>query len=129
MSALNGLNELGDVRGFDIALKALSDVNLLRWRLPTPPVWDLRVFAVETIVSLGKADAAYALILDRFKKSMQEDDINGVFNNMLLITNLGDPRGLEIFELARAKFRDDPNAIAAIEQFELQLKEAVKNNP
>ena len=129
MSALNGLKELGDVRGFDIALKALSDVNLLRWRLPTPPVWDLRVFAVETIVSLGKADAAYALILDRFKKSMQEDDINGVFNNMLLITNLGDPRGHEIFELARAKFRDDPNAIAAIEQFELQLKEAVKNNP
>jgi HEAT repeats len=36
ISALAGLRQLGDPRGFDIAFKALSDTRLLRWRLPTP---------------------------------------------------------------------------------------------
>jgi aminopeptidase N len=43
MSALSGLKELGDPRGYDIAYHALQDVYLSRWYLPTPPVWDYRV--------------------------------------------------------------------------------------
>lgn len=126
ISALSGLKQLGDPRGFDIAFKALSDLHLPRWRLPTPPVWDYRVFAVETITALGKGDAAFPLIYQRFKTAMEENDLNGIFNNVLLITKLADPRGQEAFYLLRAKFKDDANAMSAVEQNETQFKDAMK---
>ena len=125
ISALNGLKELGDPRGFDIALNALSDVNLERWSLPTP-IWDFRIAAAETIVALGRADTAYPMMFIRFKKSMEENDINVIFNNVLLITTLGDPRGTEVFDLLKVKFKDDENAMAAVHQYESQFSEAVK---
>jgi aminopeptidase N len=125
MSALNGLKELGDPRGFDIAFNALSDLKLLRWRLPVPPVWDLRIFAAETIAVLGKSKMAYPLILERFKKSMEENDIEGIFNNVLLINKLADPQGQEVFELLKSKFRDDANMMAAVNDYETQFKQAI----
>ena len=126
MSTLVGLKELGDPRGFDIAFKALSDLNLLRWRLPNPPVWDYRVFAADTIASLGKSDKAYPLIFERFKQSMAENDLNGIFYNVVLINSLADPRGQEAFDLLKAKFKDDANAMTAVNQYETQFKEATK---
>lgn len=126
ISALNGLKHLGDPRGFDVAFQALSDPHLTRWRLPTPPVWDFRVFAVETIVALGKADAAYPLVFGRFKKAMDENDLHGIFNNLLLITKLADPRGQEVFPLLRTRFRDDADVMNAVNQHETQFKETVR---
>ncbi len=126
MNGLLGLKELGDPRGSTIALKALADSRLHRWRLPTPPVWDLRVIAVDTIVSLGGSEAAYPVLLERFKKSMAEDDISGIFNNVLLIAKLADPRGAEIFGPLKTKFKDDANAMVAVNQYETQFKEALK---
>lgn len=125
MSSLVGLKELGDSRGFDIAFKALSDLKLLRWRLPTPPVWDLRVFAAETIAALGKSNAAYLMIADRLKKSLSENDLEGVFYNLILTIKLADPRGQEAFDLLKAKFKDDADVMNAVQQYETQFKEAV----
>lgn len=127
ISALVGLKHLGDPRGFDIAFKALADTKLHRWRLPVPPVWDYRVFAVDTIASLGKSEAAYPLLLGRFKKSLAENDVSGVFNNVELINKLADPRGREIFDLMKTKFKDDVNLISSVSQYEAQFREAVKN--
>lgn len=124
MSSLVGLKELGDPRGFDIAFRALSDLKLLRWRLPTPPVWDLRVFAADTIVALGKGEAAYQLIFDRCKKSMAENDLEGIFYNVVLISKLADPRGQEVFDLLKAKFKDDADTMNAVNQYETQFKAA-----
>ncbi len=126
ISALLGLKELGDPRGFDIAFKALSDLNLPRWRLPNPPVWDYRVVAADTIATLGKSDKAYPLIFERFKKSMSESDINGIFYNVVLMTTLADPRGQEAFGMLKAKFKDDANVMQAVNQYETQFKDAVK---
>jgi aminopeptidase N len=126
MNSLIGLKELGDPRGVEIALKALADPQLHRWRLPTPPVWDLRVIAVDTLITLGKGDAAYPVILERFRKSMAEDDVSGIFNNLLLIAKLADPRGKEVFEPLRTKFKDDVNAMSAVNQYETQFVEALK---
>jgi aminopeptidase N len=128
MSALNGLKELNDARGFDIAFKALSDLKLHRWRLPTPPIWDLRVFAVNTIVALGKSAAIYPIIFERFKKSMDENDLEGIFNNVLLITILADPRGQEVFEQLKAKFKDDARMMEAVSQYETQFKDTLKKS-
>ena len=127
LSALSGLKELGDPRGFEIAFKALSDPNLPRWRLSSiPPTWDYRDVAVATIVSLGKGEAAFPLIFERFKKSMTENDINGIFSNVMLITMLADPRGQETFDVLKAKFKDDANAMIAVNQYETQFKEVIK---
>jgi aminopeptidase N len=126
LCALNGLKELGDPRGVDVAYKALSDLTLLRWRLPNGSIWDYRVFAVQTIVSLGKTEKTYKLLKERFDKSMAENDLEGIFNNTLLIATLGDIRGQEIFELLKAKYKDDANALLAIEQYEMQSNEVLK---
>lgn len=128
MSALSGLKELGDARGFDVAFAALSDLKLRRWRLPNPPVWDLRVFAVNTIAALDKSDTAYPLVLERFKKSVDENNLNDIFNNVLLITSLADPRGQEVFDLLKVKFKDDASAMEAVKQYETQFKEAIKKS-
>jgi len=128
LSALSGLKELGDPRGFDIAFNALSDTNLHRWRLPSfPPSWDFRPVAADTIVALGKKEAAFPLIFERFKKSMAENDIDGIFNNTMLVTILADPRGQEVFEMLKAKYQDDANAMTAVNQYETQFKERLKN--
>ncbi len=128
ISALAGLKELGDPRGFDIAFKALSDLKLPRWRLPNPPVWDFRVFAADTIASLGKSDKAYPMVFERFKKSLAEDDVNGIFYNVVLITTLADSRGQEAFDLLKTKFKDDANAMQALRQYEAQFKDAIKKS-
>ena len=127
ISALNGLKELGDPRGFDIAFKAMFDLHSPRWTLATP-VWDFRITAAETIVTLGKAGAGYPLILARLKKAMSDNDLNSIFNNVLLITILADPRGEEAFSLLKIKFKDNENAMVAVNQYETQFNEAIKKN-
>ena len=124
ISALNGLKELGDPRGVEIALKALSDRHSPHWTLATP-IWDYRLAAAETLAALGKGDTAYPMIFERFKKSMEENDYNDIFSNVLLITTLADPRGQEVFGLLKAKFKDDANAMNAVNQYESQFKEAI----
>lgn len=124
ISALNGLKELNDPRGFDIAFKALSDLNLPRWRLPDTG-WDYRIFAAQTIASLGRSDDAYPLIFDRFKKSLEENDLDGVFNNILLINTLATAKGKEVFDLMKT---NDAVVMQAVNQYEIQFNESIKNN-
>jgi hypothetical protein len=59
---------------------------------------------------------------------MNENDIHGIFYTTLLITELGDVRGLEIFDSLKATFKEDSNTMVAVEQFENQLKETTKTN-
>lgn len=125
ISALNGLKELRDPRGFDIANKALSDLKSPHWTLATP-IWDYRIAAAETIAALGKSDAAYPPIFTAFKKAMNENDLHGIFYNVLIITTLADSRGQEVFDLLKAKFKDDVNAMSAVTQYETQFKSAIK---
>lgn len=128
ISALSGLKELGDQRGVEIAFKALSDRHSPHWTLATP-IWDYRLAAAQTLAVLGKSDIAYPMILARFKQSLEEDDVNDIFSNVLLITTLADPRGQEVFAPLKAKFKADANAMKAVEQYETQLKAAIAKSP
>ncbi len=124
ISSLVGLKELGDARGVEIALTALKDSPAApRWTLTA---WDFRVYAAQALVALKKNDAGYPVLLERFKKSMQEDDINDIFSNVLLITTLADSRGQEVFELLKMKFKDDTEVMQVVDQYEAQFKEAIK---
>lgn len=126
IAALNGLKELGDPRGVTIAYEALANVQLPRWYLATP-IWDYPVAAAETLVALGKADSAYAMLLERFKKSMAENDVNDIFANTYLLTIIADARGQEVYDLLREKFKDDANAMLAVTNYETQYQTALKN--
>ena len=124
ISTLYGLKELGDPRGYDIAYNALSDLSLARWTLAVP-FWDFRIIAAQTIASLGRSSEAYPMISERFKSSMNDNDLNVIFNNVLLITALADPRGQEAFDMLRMRFSDDANTMTAVEQYESMFKEAI----
>jgi hypothetical protein len=63
---------------------------------------------------------------ERFDKSMAENDLEGIFNNTLLIATLGDARGQEIFDALKVKYKDDLSILQAVEQYEMQLKEVLK---
>ena len=115
---------MGDPRGYDVAYNALSDLNLARWTLAVP-FWDFRIIAAQTIASLGKSSEAYPMIFVRFKSSMNDNDLNVIFNNVLLITALADPRGQEVFDMLRMRFSDDANTMTAVEQYESMFKEAI----
>ena len=129
LSSMAGLKALGDPRGFDVAYKALSNLSLPRWRLSSiPPTWDYRDAAADTIQSLGKNEKAYPLIFERFKNSLTENDLNGIFTNVLLIITLADSRGQEAFDLLKVKYKDDANIMTTINQFETQFKDAIKQN-
>ncbi|MBK7709391.1 MAG: hypothetical protein IPJ30_27450 [Acidobacteria bacterium] len=122
LGALAGLRELGDPRGAGAARRWLEDLKLPRWRLPTPPVWDYRVSAVDTIVALGKGAEIYPLLFERFTTSITEDDVNGIFNNALLISKTGDPRGQAVFDQLKLKYGNNENALKAIAQLEIDFK-------
>jgi aminopeptidase N len=125
LSSLFALQQLEDPRGYDIAYKALADLTSPHWVLAVP-IWDYRIIAAQTIKSLHKSRQAYPLLLAGFKKAMNENDIHGIFYTTLLIAELGDIRGLEIFDSLKTKYKDDTNAMVAVEQYENQLKEATK---
>jgi len=126
MTAMNAMKTLGDPRTVDIALAALKDnPPKPRWTLANNS-WDYRVVAAETLVTFGKGSEGFLIVHERFKKSMEENDVNDIFNNVMLIAILGDPRGLEIFDSLKSKFKDDANAMVAVEQYEKQLKEATE---
>lgn len=124
ISALNGLKELADPRGSELALAALKDLDAApRWTLATS-TWDFRLAAAETLVALGQGQAGYPIVYERFVRSMEENDVNDIFSNVLQIVTLADPRGEEIFAPLKTKFKKDANALKAIEQYEQQFKEA-----
>lgn len=125
LSGLLGLKELGDPRGFDAAFAALADRTSHRWTLATS-LWDFRIAGAETIVALGRGAEAYPLVAERFEKSLQENDVNDIFSNLLLIATLADPRGQAAYDTLKARFKDDANALGAVEASEAQFKAALK---
>jgi aminopeptidase N len=126
MHALRAMQVLKDSAAVPIALNALEDDPALpRWTLANGS-WDYRVVAAETLVTFGKGNLGFPIVLSRFKKSMEENDVNDIFNNVMLVAILGDPRGQEVFDFVKVKFKDDANAMVAVNGYEEQFKEAIK---
>ncbi len=126
ISCLNGLKELGDPRGTDIAIAALNDIHSPRWWLATP-IWDYPVAAIDTVIALGKSDSVYPLVEERFNMALQENEVNVIFSQLLLLCKLGNPKSKPLFEKLKTKFREDTNAMNAITTYENQWQEVQKN--
>jgi aminopeptidase N len=118
ISALNGLRELGQASGIPLALKALQDEPAgARWTLATP-IWDYRMAAANTLVTLGAADKGYDIVHARFIKSLADNDVNDIFSNILLINILGDTRGSEAYALLKNHVADDTALLEAANYYE-----------
>ncbi len=126
ISTLNGLKELGDPRAVDFALQYLTNSYLPHWNLATS-VWDHRLAAAETLAALGSGNKGYDLIREQFNKSIADGDVNDIFYNIQVVSILADPRGKEIFDVVKTKFKDDANAMTAIQNLESQFLDAQKN--
>ncbi len=70
----------------------------------------------------------YPLLRTGFKKAMDEDDLHGIFYHVLLITTLAEPRGKEMFELLKAKFKNDAGVMIAVNQHEAQFNDVIKRS-
>ena len=125
ISALNGLQQLGDERAIDYVLKCLKDNQSPRWYLATP-VWDYPFASVNTLVALRKAHLGYPILLNRFKKSLEEDDINDIFQNVQLINLLKLPEAEEIYPLLKEKFKSDVMVLESITNYHNQFLESIK---
>jgi HEAT repeat protein len=125
MAALTGLRLLGDERAVPIALEILKDNQSPRWFLGASG-WDYPVYAATTLASFNKGNLGYEIIGDRLNQALEENDINDVFSNVLLISILADPKATEIFEKLKIKYKEDANAMTAINTYEAQFKNAIK---
>lgn len=123
MSALGGLAALGDARGVPVAVEALKDIHSPRWFLGN--FWDYPFIAAQTLATLGAGQEGYPIVLARIEKAITSNNQQDIFQHLLLITTLADPRGSEVFEKLKIKFKDNPSAMTAITQFEAQFNEAI----
>lgn len=117
-AGLNGLAELGDKRAFDAAYTIATD--------PNQPS-NLRSQALVVVGATGKGDArAYPLIFGEFKKAYDATDIQGIVGGIQAIIRVADPRGQEVFDMLKTKFKDQPGAMQAIARFETEFQAAIK---
>jgi aminopeptidase N len=116
-AGFGGLAELGDKRGLETAIKIANDKNQPK---------TVRIAAVKTIAASGKGDQrAFPIIFDRFKKSLEANDFNGIFGGIEAAIKLADPRGQQVFDLLKEKFGKNPQFAGTILFFEAQFKAAV----
>lgn len=126
ISTLYAFSQLHDPRCVDIALNALKDSPAgARWTLATP-IWDYRLAAAQTLVDLGKNTEGYPIVLERYKRAIEDNDLNDIFNNVLIISTLGDPRGQAVFDELKVKYKDNTTILNAVNQFEEQFKAKLK---
>jgi aminopeptidase N len=117
IAGLDGLAELGDKRGFDIAYKIATDTSLSR---------SLRTNALAVVGVTGKGDPrAYPLIFEQFKKASDANNIQGMINGINAIVRVADPRGQEAFDMLREKFKGNANALNFVANLEAQFKAAI----
>lgn len=129
ISALAGLKELGDPRAADLAWQALGDVHSPRWTLATP-IWDYRIAAAQLLASLGQGGRGLELVQRHLDQALAAGEINDIFSNLLLLATLADDKALAIFAALKPRWAGaaagDAAAARALQQYETQLREALK---
>jgi len=124
ISMLNGLAELGDVRGEKLAIRALEDLNGARWTLLTP-VWDYRLAAAHALRRLARSGNGYLFVRGMFDQALAEGHINDSIYNLHLMVALADPRARGAVAAMRDKYREDQAMMNAIDNINTQLEAAL----
>ena len=117
ISALNGLAALGDKRALEMAFKYTND--------KTKPSNVLSA-ALGIVGEVGKGDKrAFPLLLNNFKKSLDNNSFQGIFSGIQAIVKLGDPRGQEAIDLLKEKFKDNAQFMGFVNQIQDQFKKTL----
>lgn len=118
-AGLSGLAELGDKRAFDLAFKMASDQSRSSV---------LRSAALRVVGKTGKGNPkAFPFVLGLFKKSLADGDMGMLFNSVQATIDLVDPKGQEVFDTLKEKFKDQPQMMLYVGIFEQRFKESVKS--
>jgi aminopeptidase N len=125
ISALNGLEQLGDERATEYVLLCLSDNKSPRWYLATP-VWDYPFAAMNTLKALGKSALAFPILYERFLKSCEENDLNDLFQNVQLLNRTYSPKVKEVYDILKNKFIHDKEMLQIIQEYEDIFNESIK---
>ena len=116
-AGLSGMAALEDKRALELGFKYANDKTVSS---------NVRNTALTIVASTGKGDArAFPLIFEAFKKSLANNDFNGLFTGVQSFIKLADPRGQEAFDLMKEKFKNQSNILGFVMFFEAQFKAAV----
>ncbi len=117
LTGLNGLAVLGDKRALEMGFK-YTDKSYSN---------SVKTAALGVLAATGKGDPrVYPLLLENFKKSLANNDFQGIFSGLQSFVSLADPRGQEAFDLAKEKYKGQANFLGFINRIEVQFKEAIK---
>jgi aminopeptidase N len=122
ISMLDGLGELGDQRGVQIALDRLLDTKGSRWTLVTP-VWDYRLSAAVALKKLGAGRRGYDALLPALETALAARHVSDSFYLANLMLSLGDAEALTAFDRIETVFSTDKPAVDAIKGIRDQLKQ------
>lgn len=116
-SALSGLGALGDKRAMEIGLRYAAKGN-------QPQV---RGAALRLLGSVGKDDPrVFEMIAETLKQALARPDFGLAFASAEALVNLGDPRGLVIFEELAKQTEGVPQIQRLIRTFQDQLRKKVE---
>ncbi|MBA3335727.1 MAG: hypothetical protein H0T08_09000 [Acidobacteria bacterium] len=119
IAGLRALSVLGDKRALDTGLKFAIDKTQTS---------NVRSTALGIVASSGKGDPrAFPLIFEGYKKALENNEYQSIFNGLVSLVRLANPRGQEAFDLAKAKFKAQPQLIGYVTMFEGQFKKAIGN--
>lgn len=124
MACLNGLAALNDPRGAGIALAALKNNQSPRWFLANG--WDYPLIAAQTLAALGKGAEGFPIVEERLNLAIAEQQTDDIFEQILLLSALGDERGIDVIAKLKVTFRENATALAALDNYEQQLKSTLK---
>ena len=125
ISALNGLQQLGDTLAIPYILNCIKDNLSPRWFLATAS-WDYPYAAVNALTALQKGTLAYPILIERFKQSLDTNDINDIFQLVQLLIGTKDARLEFIFGLLKDKYKNDEKTVEAVVNYEKQFKDNFK---
>jgi aminopeptidase N len=119
IAGMNGLAELGDKRSFDVAFKVATDKTHRQ---------GYRTSALAVVGATGKGDArAYPLIYEAFKHALDNNQIGAMFNTVEAVIKLADPRGQEVFDALKERFKNSGGGTAFANRKEAEFKNALAN--
>jgi len=124
MHTLSGLAQLGDPRGVEVAVAALSDIQSPRWFLANG--WDYPFIAAQTAYTLGDVSKAHDVVMVRFQTAVAGNDISDIFHHLLLIATMADKRGQQAFDLLKEKYKGNQELVAAVAAYEASYTEKLK---
>jgi aminopeptidase N len=114
-SALLGLGALGDKRALDVGLKYAAKGNY-------PAV---RAAAIRLLGNVGKDDPrVFALVSAELAQAFENGDFALVAASAEALVNLGDPRGLSVFEQLTKDPAGRPQLTAFLGQFQERLRKS-----